>query len=202
MSDIITPAEALRMFIRAHDPALADKAQSLEAVRVMQDIKAPGHVVGSSRILSAAWEALYDAVKTGRIRLRGVFRSGDLPLDIEDLEQAIGKLDIWERTLDCTPAGMKEDRIYRNVHCVKASALAFITPATAPVPPSAKPGTPGTRAAAAIKALWPGGCPPELPNTVACRQVGDWLKQNAKKLDIPFVDVGNSTILRALRRKK
>jgi len=125
MSSTVSPAEALRMLIRTRDPELADKAVSLEAVRKLQDITAPDNKTG--RTLAAAWTALYDGVKAGRIRLRGVFRSNDLPFDIENSEQAVGTLNIWEQTLDCTPSGMKEKRIYRNVSCIKTDVNNLLT---------------------------------------------------------------------------
>jgi hypothetical protein len=60
------------------------------------------------------------------------------------------------------------------------------------------------RAEFAIKALWPNGPPlrAEMLDGPLCRQVIDWLKADCKKRGLPFVPIGDSTILRAAGRKQ
>lgn len=59
------------------------------------------------------------------------------------------------------------------------------------------------RARFAIAALWPKAVPASaaLPNAALCQQVGEWLRQDSKKLGLTYVEVGSDTILRAAGRK-
>jgi hypothetical protein len=116
--DIVTLAEALRMMIRAHDPKLAAKITSLEAVHRMQLPREDGKPLSPDAVrdietVAAACRVLYGAVREVRIHLRASLKNGP-PEDVDPKEQEIGDLHIWGETLTCGP------RTYTHVHCIKA----------------------------------------------------------------------------------
>ena len=99
------------MFIRVRDPGLADRATSLKAVRDLRDAHVLGHALAlaNTEVLQASLNQLNEAVHTYRIRLRGTLDRSKPPMEIDELEQQIGVLDVWENTLTC------DGRVYRDI---------------------------------------------------------------------------------------
>ena len=143
----ITPLEAFRQILRSaypQNPALADQITSIDWFFEMQ-LSPPIEGTIPAAEATAATDALnllYGHITYSRIRLRGIF--DHTPIDIDPSEQAIGDLNIWELTLDCSLPGLPP-RIYRNVHCVKSDVIKV---ACLPTPKLSKRGrTP--------KSFWP-----------------------------------------------
>jgi hypothetical protein len=172
----ITPLEAFRLILRSNypnNPALPDQITSIDWFLEMQ-LLPPFEETAAAEDATAATEALnllYGHVTYSRIKLRGVLDRG--PIDIDPADQAIGDLNIWELTLDCSLPGAA--RIYRNVRCIKADVVRVVTPS----------GSSANRGRTA-KSFWPlvrkfvfklldnHGAPtpedPELPNQAALEQ--------------------------------
>jgi hypothetical protein len=60
-----------------------------------------------------------------------------------------------------------------------------------------------SRVAVAIQELWPNGLPDQslLSNSLLCKKVGDWLKADCQKQNVPVAIPSDDTILRAAGRK-
>jgi hypothetical protein len=119
MGKLITLAEARVRFIRAYDPALAEKAASLEGVLRAKDVllqepasrkgakytlpvsarRALGHAraLANTKLL----EAFDDAVRAYRIRLWGTLDRSKPATWLDELEQQIGKMEVLENTMTC-----------------------------------------------------------------------------------------------------
>ena len=125
------------MFIRVRDPGLADRATSLKAVRDLRDAHVLGHALAlaNTEVLQASLNQLNEAVHTYRIRLRGTLDRSKPPMEIDELEQQIGVLDVWENTLTC------DGRVYRDIRCYKdeVEQESTGTVPTQEVPPKASP---------------------------------------------------------------
>jgi hypothetical protein len=211
MSGGIPPDEALRELLKVHDPALAKQAKSLADVRRLQDLglakaKGRGKVLARAKILKSCWENLRNAVKANHIRLRGTLDQSKPPIDIDEAEQEIGELDIWNATLTCAP-----ERVYKDVRCKTApQSEAGLEPVSSPPakPARAKRGPAKTkRVQEAIAALWPSDLwpsgPPtqeDLPNQVFAAQVDKWLRdawqKDVRKRGVTFVTISDKHILR------
>jgi hypothetical protein len=141
----ITPLEAFRLILRGihpDNPALAEQITSRDWFLEMQ-LTPPFEGTPAAADATAATEALnllYSHVTYSRIILRGVLDRE--PIDINPSDQAIGDLNIWELTLDCSLPGL-QPRIYRNVRCIKASVIKVAAPVT------------GKRRGRAPKSFWP-----------------------------------------------
>jgi len=114
---VIALDEALRMLIRIRDPALADKVGSIDDIPRLRDKTLPSYREADRVIYDESLEALCAAVREGRIRLRGTPKEGEPPIDIDKLEQQIGRLYVWPGVLHCP------GRIYRNVHCYESDVI-------------------------------------------------------------------------------
>jgi hypothetical protein len=142
--DTVTLPEALRMMIRVHDPKLAERVTSLEAVHAMQSRRVPVYRRGrvpkgkprkpspdaarEVKIVAAAHRDLYAAVREKRVRLRGKL-NGELFVDIDPDEQRVGELSIWGETLACGA------HTYKDVCCLRAdvesaAGASFAAPAS------------------------------------------------------------------------
>jgi len=137
MRKLISLVAARCMFIRVRDPGLADRATSLKAVRDLRDAHVLGHALAlaNTEVLQASLNQLNEAVHTYRIRLRGTLDRSKPPMEIDELEQQIGVLDVWENTLTC------DGRVYRDIRCYKDEVeqeSAGTVPAQE-VPPKAPP---------------------------------------------------------------
>jgi hypothetical protein len=113
MRKLISLAEARVRFIRAHDPALAEKAASLKGVLEAKDVllqeppsepdpvvrRAQGHAraLANTKLL----EAFDDAVRAYRIRLWGTLDRSKPATWLDELEQQIGKMEVLENTMTC-----------------------------------------------------------------------------------------------------
>lgn len=60
------------------------------------------------------------------------------------------------------------------------------------------------RAREAIAAKWPEGIPPQhqLSNSLLCREVNEWVKEDCARRDITFREIGDDTIERAAGRRQ
>src|SRR5262245_13281776 len=107
---LIVPAEAFRALLRSHypeSPALADEIDSPDWFWKRQ-LAPPVAGTAAARECAAAFEALnnfYRQVAHHEIQLRGVPQDGN-PRDIDAIEQAIGDLNIWKQTFDCSQQGI------------------------------------------------------------------------------------------------
>ena len=137
MRKLISLVAARCMFIRVRDPGLADRATSLKAVRDLRDAHVLGYALAlaNTEILQASLNQLNEAVHTYRIRLRGTLDRSKPPMEIDELEQQIGVLDVWENTLTC------DGRVYRDIRCYKdeVEQESAGTVPTQEVPPKAPP---------------------------------------------------------------
>jgi hypothetical protein len=123
MGKLIPLAEARVRSIRPLDPALAEKAASLKGVLEAKDVllqeppsepdpvvrRAQGHAraLANTKLL----EAFDDAVRAYRIRLWGTLDRSKPAMWLDELEQQIGKLDIFESTLTC------DGRVWLDLRC-------------------------------------------------------------------------------------
>jgi hypothetical protein len=198
MSRGIRPDEALRELIKAHDPALAEQVKSLDDIRRLQDLglakaKDRGKVLARANILKSCWEQLYNDVRANRIRLRGTLDPSKPPIDIDEAEQEIGKLDIWNATLTCAP-----ERVYKDVRCKEVPPLSEAMPTTASVPAKL------ARAMEAVNAVFPDGVPSQadMLNSLLCSKLDDWHKVDLENRELQFYSISNDTFLRAANRKQ
>jgi hypothetical protein len=184
---LIAPIETLHGFIRDRLPdelkSLADKVDSPDWFREAQ-LSPPVEGSAAAALTVAAFEALnaiYDQVAHSQIRLRGTLQDG-LPVDNDASDQAVGDLDIWERTLDCSVDGQR--RIYRNVWFID-NRRKRVTPMM-------------DNALEALRDLYPGGIPSpgDLPNKRLVDAVNDWLRKRDKK------PASQDSILRAAERRR
>jgi hypothetical protein len=119
---IVTPLEAFQHILRSGYPqnsALADQITSIHWFLELQ-LTTPieGTIAAADAVAATdAMNLLYGHVTYSRIRLRGVLDR--VPIDIDQSDQAIGDLNIWELTLDCSLPGLAP-RIYQNVRCIKS----------------------------------------------------------------------------------
>ena len=67
----------------------------------------------NTEVLEASPNQLNEAVHTYRIRLRGTLDRSKPPVEIDQLEQQFGVLDVWENTLTC------DGGVYRDIRCYK-----------------------------------------------------------------------------------
>jgi hypothetical protein len=125
----ITPLEAFQYLLRNSYPANPSLAEQITSVDWFYETQLSPPIEGTTAAAdaTAATEALnllYGHVTYSRIRLRGVLDR--TPIDIDPSDQAIGDLNLWELTLDCSAPGLPP-RIYRNVRCIKSDVLKVAT---------------------------------------------------------------------------
>jgi hypothetical protein len=128
-TELITPAEAFRLVLRARypeRPALADEIVSSDWFLDRQR-RPPFEGTAEARDCVAAFEALnafYKHVVHHEIRLRGVSQSDNHPRDVDPIEQAVGDLNIWEGTLDCRQRGV--GNFFQNIWAHKTDVMRII----------------------------------------------------------------------------
>jgi hypothetical protein len=93
----VSPAEYLRVLLRARNPELADRIRSLDDVHRLQDVTLPGYNEADSQLVRASWKQLYDDARTGR--LFGYPVTGVDQMEIGETDKEVGELHIWNETL-------------------------------------------------------------------------------------------------------
>jgi hypothetical protein len=163
-----------------------------------------------------AGEALANAITIGEVPLRGLpwGKTLRVPIRVQAVREPTGS-DILENKLYLKPpSGVKVNMAL--VHedftfvMVEWSAVDKYVRDIEHEPPAAggdatKPKMPANkrdRARQAISALWPNGVPISsvLPNGSLCKQVIEWLQQDCKRQNVPFLAMSDDTILRAADR--
>jgi hypothetical protein len=123
---VITPLEALGLYLRARypaRPALVDEITSVDWFLERQlDRPIEGTIAAlETTVVFEALNSLIRDVTYSIIRLRGILRSDGAVTDVDPADQAVGDLNIWEMTFDCSVPELP-NRIFRNVRCVEADA--------------------------------------------------------------------------------
>jgi hypothetical protein len=128
----ITPLEAFRIMLRdSHPENPALPGQIIETDWFLKaQLSPPFAGTTAARDVEAAFDAinrLYAHVRYGRIKLRGTL-DGSAVADIDPADQAIGDLNIWNLTFDCTTTG--QPRIFHNVRCIQDDVARSSKPET------------------------------------------------------------------------
>jgi hypothetical protein len=123
--------------------------------------------------------------------------NGELPDDINPTEIDRRGLDIFQNALEVYEARTSFSqfrvlRIYSNVHCYAADIEALIGRRNDNALTLLEAATRG------VKACYSDSVPPDVVNTVLCRNVGAWVKTNLPNMP----EISDSTIKRAAGRKK
>jgi hypothetical protein len=132
--DIVTPAEAFRLLLRARypkEPSFADEIISYDWFHPFYSPRLHPLKEGPA----AAWRAyddLREGVKAGSIRLQGVYKDG-LPNLIALADQRDGELVIFGRDAGklrfFKDGSLKIARVYDHVYCIKADVVQIAQPA-------------------------------------------------------------------------
>ena len=123
---VITPLEAFGLYLRCRypaRPALVDEITSVDWFLERQlDRPIEGTITAlETTVAFEALNSLYRDVTSSVIRLRGILRSDGAMTDIDPADQAVGDLNIWEMTFDCSVAELP-NRIFRNVRCIEGDS--------------------------------------------------------------------------------
>jgi hypothetical protein len=179
--DIIAPADAFRLLLRAHLDArygkrewgFVDKIKSAAWFRKHRS----GVPVSVQKFVGKVLERFRIHIREGDLRLRGILSPQDPPVEIDSADCRDGDPDIFDRTLKIyeSPQTFRTARTYSRVYCVKADVLKLVDN-TSKCKPALKTKTPDGIVRTQITAVYDdadkGGPRPnikQLPNAVQPR---------------------------------